>query len=532
MREMPRTVRPLVVIPILCAVALQLFFGEAWTDEKRPWSLRDHYTTTAGNVSFKYARDNAEWTLVDGDGGTLVDTVNASVQLSDGTIINTVEYDDGKAETSKFRDALGAGTSITVTFPPHGGLAFIHRVNIYDERPFMILSVEVRNASQAPVTVANIRPVILGGAGIVDIGKDMAMGRFALVLNDFYGDRFLVHFRIPSLGRSLAMGTLPKGKALSSLDIRRHGTGWNGTIDSQFDPPLRLDPGQTLEGNNVWLSFAPLEPVELEEIFTWTCATLKQTVLSTPPPKCWLTAPGTASAEELYATVRHWKETKIDHVLLPPSWEQPPGSLHGAPPAFPKDLRRVAEALRDLRKIPGITVSPLHADGKAKSWTVRDSQGDYWFNLALPEAKEMAVQRLHKLVNKGFQFFVVQPTNMPDELLEDFHFTRIQADRMAFEIMAQAADGRPVVPFPRKSFSLDAEQWQQALHATQWNYKYRLIAAAVRVDLADANFIEPSLQHAFSSYAGPIQFQGLPGKKAKKELGRLIRTWNGGEDAN
>jgi hypothetical protein len=106
-------------------------------------------------------------------------------------------------------------------------------------------------------------------------------------------------------------------------------------------------------------------------------------------------------------------------------------------------MKQVADTIRGMGMKPGITVDPLKIARGAAEWTALTDDGTRWLNPSTPKGREAGIDQLKGLVAMGYKFFVVERSLIPDGALRHFNMTRAEADLLAFEIMAAAADGWP-----------------------------------------------------------------------------------------
>lgn len=512
---------------VVAVMAVTLVWGTAHADDV-PWALRDHYTADYGTVSFKYARDNGEWTVLGENIGTIVNNVRTVVKLADGTTLDFMRYKDAKAEVGKFSSDLGSGRYVALTFPPRNNLALRHRIEIYQNRPFVMLNVEIANAGSKPLRIAEIKSVDVMAKGVNNIdsngrmeSKSMPAVHVYPVQDDEHPDS-LVYFEIGSPKILLGIGVIPAGRARSSVAFNATKEAWIGGVTSRFEPAVDLQPGKRLAADAVWVSFAATTGRQMEEYYTWTRSALRNGALVPEAPRFWLTTPPGSSLDDLYAVVKEWGDSDVTHVLVPAAWEGQPGSMKGAQPRYPKDMSEVVKGLIKEKKVPGITVDPLLADENGNRWTVKGADGRYWINPLDKSGRAYAVKRLRAFVDWGFQFFTVTASQIPDAVLQKFGLTRTEADERAFAIMLEAADGWPVLPAARMRITPGSKEWREAVESSELNGKYGLFAGPVQVDLGNARSLDQTFSQNLRDYAGAVELVGKPTENAQKQLAQIV----------
>jgi hypothetical protein len=191
-------------------------------------------------------------------------------------------------------------------------------------------------------------------------------------------------------------------------------------------------------------------------------------------------------------------------------------------PAYPKDMRKTAKQIRDLGMVPGLTVDPLPTSGGSKEWTGTSGDGTTWVNLSHAEGRKHAVERMQKVVGWEFEFFVVQPSAIPDEVLKQFNMTRAQADGLALEVMVEAAGGKPALPSASCTLKAEWEPWLEAAASSGRMAEFGLIPGPVRLDVTAVSSLDDHLLAAMTLFQGPIEFVGKPKPEVEKQLGDLL----------
>jgi len=184
-------------------------------------------------------------------------------------------------------------------------------------------------------------------------------------------------------------------------------------------------------------------------------------------------------------------------------------------------MEDVAEELRSMGMRPGITVDPLAVAGAKKTWVKNGEDGTSWLDVTNPKALDYGVLRMQKVVAWGFEFFVVKPSSIPDDVLRHFNITRAQADSYALQMAARAAGGRPVLPTASLTLGNDVLTWQRAASYTEYYEEYGLVAGPIRLRVDGLEKLSPALTAAIGQFSGPVELIGLPRKKVRRDIASL-----------
>jgi hypothetical protein len=241
-------------------------------------------------------------------------------------------------------------------------------------------------------------------------------------------------------------------------------------------------------------------------------------------PAGWVTAPKDATLEELLRVAAAWSGNSIGHVLVPAGWQEKPGSLEGRAPAFPKDMRKVADAIVKLGMKPGITYDPLAAEETKGSWAVTAADGTRWLDLNQPEARDHLAKSVAKLVGMGYEFFVVGPSGIRDDVLQKFNVTRAQADLFALQALTEAAGGRAVMPSPALGLGPELAKWREAVNSTSVSQTYGTASGPLQVNTAGISSVSSDLATAIRDYPGPLEITGTPKKDVRAAVGDACCT--------
>lgn len=189
----------------------------------------------------------------------------------DGQWVRSNDYPDHRATASPFNDALGAGHQIRVTCTGMPGRPdLVYTLQVYDERPYATIQVEIQNHTGKVVTVQDLRSIEALGQPIVGIDGPETADR---VLSDSYSEDWprLVIYDLGSGPRqmhraawsqviynrqskqSLFLGALSADRFVTLMHLTYRGSGNDakiasytvdstGTTELQRENSLRQDP--------------------------------------------------------------------------------------------------------------------------------------------------------------------------------------------------------------------------------------------------------------------------------------------------
>lgn len=521
--------RSLVLLLVAVTAALAAYAGEAREDfSSKPWALREHYVFSfdSNTARFLYGSDNAEWTIEFEGIGKFVDKARASLTLATGQEIFLDEFDKGNARRERFTTEVGAGNHFSADLPERDGIKVRHQVSVHNTYPFLIIRMHVTNTGEEPFGIKKLSPAIFGPGCLKNVSGhmesvirrvDMRAGYAAFDRN---ANSSLAFFHDPQHLRTIGLGVLPLNIARSGINLEPFGGSWQGEIASEFDPPIVLAPGESLSADPVFITFSVPKPEEVETYFTWTRSNLPRPNMPDDTPRFWCTVEEGASADALYAAAERWGRAGVRHALVPGAWESRPGSLEGARPRYPKNMQAVASTIEGMRMTPGLTVDPLAAIEGGPSYAAAMG-GQTWLNLAHPEGYAQAVANMRQVAGWGFQFFVVQKSLIPDEVLRAFNMTRTQADALALEAMADAAPGLPVFPSSATTLRDNLDDWLEAAGCTSRLWEYRIASGPVRFDTSGISTLSEDVAMVMTFFGGPIELLGLPHRDLASQI-RLI----------
>jgi hypothetical protein len=493
-----------------------------------PWALRDHYTYEMGKATVFYAVEDAQWSLTVEGREPVLDNVGFRITFADNSSLDASGLGKGSTNREPFIDATGKGTRYTSEFPPQNGLVVQHSLTVYSDRPYVLIRVGLGNTSEKPIEIAKITPVEIGPAGITHLGSEPDVSMRRLVWRGsipvFNKDArpVLTVFHDRAEDFCLSLGVLPQGVAVSDAEFTSSLNTWHGDVVCAYNPPIRIDPGQKIEADPVWLTVNVPAPARIDRCYAWLASVMPHPELAKDVPRCWVTVEKGGSADDLLAAAKAWSGVGVKHALVPWPWVGRPGSLEGAAPAYPKDVRKVARQIEGLGMKAGLTLDPLSTTGGSQEWTAMSADGTTWLNVSVPEARSHAVERLKKVTGGGFAFFVVPPSDIPDEVLIHFNITRAQADGLAFSVMAEAAGGRPVLPSAACTVKAGLDPWLEAAVAVARLARMDVTPGPVRFDANGLETLDDATLDAMTLFQGPIEFAGKPQAGVVRQVAEIL----------
>ena len=501
---------------------------ESAAPEEMPWTLRDHFGFTLEKSTINYAVEDAEWQLTVDGLGLVIDKVGFKITFADGSTLDNFALGKGVSNREPFSNDTGKGTVYTSEFPAKDGLVVHHGFTIYSDRPFALLRLELGNTGTKPIEIAKVAPMVIGAGHVSLLSADTNVSTRRMTLR---GAHPVFDKTTPPLftvlndaahNLSLAFGMIPQGIASSSVELLPGGGSWQGEAVCAYAPAIRIDPGQKLAADPLFVTINVPIPARIDQYFSW--------MLSQPPhpkpageiPRCWVTAEKGTSETEFLKTVRDWAGANVKHALVPENWEGRPGSLEGKTPDYPKDMGKAADKIAGLGMTPGVTVDPLLTSGGTSDWAVASSDGATWLNLSVPEARARAAERLKKMAASGFKFFVVQPSGIPDEILKQFNMTRVQADGLAVMTLQEAMGASLVLPSSGAPLKAELDPWLEAASVSSRLAEFGVMPGPVRLDVGGATGLDATLLAALTFSSGPIELVGKPAPGVEKQIAELM----------
>ncbi|MBP9004277.1 MAG: hypothetical protein KBH78_11700 [Candidatus Hydrogenedentes bacterium] len=489
--------------------------------ERKPWSLRNHYTLTSDGLCLDYSEEDAEWRIIVEsltdermNLETLARDVGFSVELEDGRVLTHDALGRAGAQCAResfTHPVLGAGTHYTTTFAPSEGLVIWHRLSSFQGFPFWLIRVGIRNDGEQPRGIRRVTIARFNAGSIAGLGDDTQTTTRCLtapggVLRpDPKGSPTFMQFTAPGRGIGIVFALIPAGRGLGRVDLQPAGGAWQGSIEMDCAPVCRIAPGETLESDDLFISIGKL-PMRAVSDYGWLLSMLNWPKTGEKAPRAWVTIPDTEGFNVLKSAAAAAASAGIRYALVPWNWEGVPGSLEGGAPGYPRDISRVAKELSGAGVTPGITVDPLLIQGGNDAWAVSTDDGRRWVNPTHPDGAAYITERMRKLIRQGFGFVVVARSQIPDVALAHFGVSREEAWWRAIGAAQAAGDGIPVYPetAPEIKPQRDALLEAATLTAVPGSYHARL--AAVRVNFSGlGNALDEETALALRLWQGPVE---------------------------
>ncbi len=514
---------------VLCLAAV-FTIGLARAEDYKPWALRDHYSFKGEHSTCAFDVQTGEW-MVDVEGlGTLIKDAQCEIEYANGRVLRLSSLKAVKDNRESFKGPLGEGTRFSSVFKTPENLEIDFSVARLTEHPALLVHVNLINRGDRPVLIRDVRPVVfdvgavapLENTTVVTQARTSRRGNYSV----FNGGAAagLVMFQLAKPRMTLGVGLLESGLMNSSIEFTPQGKSWAGAIHCRYQPSFAIAPGARVGCDTVWMSLFVPEPGEVSQFHAWASAKSMKPSESEAVPAGWVTAPKDATLADLIKVAVAWSGNSVRHVLVPAGWTESPGSLEGRSPAYPKDMGKVADAIAKLNMKPGITYDPLATDETKASWAITAADGTRWLDLNQPDARDRLAKSVSKLVGMGFDFFVVVPSAIPDDILLKFNITRAQADLFALQALTDAAGGRAVMPSPALGLGPELAKWREAVSSTAVAQTYGAASGPLQVNTEDMSSVSKDLATAMKDYPGPLEITGTPKKDVRAAVGNACCT--------
>ncbi|HRI88952.1 MAG TPA: hypothetical protein PK869_11830, partial [Candidatus Hydrogenedentes bacterium] len=369
-----------------------------------PWNLRDHYTFSPEGYDFIYGGDNGQWSLEKKGLGFLMDKVNASITFADGKTVEAALHGVGTTVRQKHTAELGPGIEYIVNIPAKDGFSLRHSLAYHNEHPFYLVRLALKNEGTTPLEVSQISSVIIPPGSLKQLGSNATVTHRRVLMHGkspVYSKDVEPHATFindPANGLVLGLGSIATGQCKTIVDLQPFSGAWQGSVTSTFDPPVRVEPGQSLQGDPVWISFTTLTQADVDLFFAHALKDYPKYAKADDAPHSWVTVPDGGSFSELQSAIGDW--SGVAAALVPVTWESRGGSLDGATPAWPREMRGVASQLRQNGRA-GITVDPLAVANGNDAWAAKSEDGQMWLNPATEEGMANGVAQMKKVAAWG-----------------------------------------------------------------------------------------------------------------------------------
>ncbi|NLN93483.1 MAG: hypothetical protein GX130_09290 [Candidatus Hydrogenedens sp.] len=528
---------------LLFLLVIGMIFPGAFAapQEKLPWTLREHYTFSGGDLRLDYAKDNGEWRIKifqeDSEQARLnpdliLKEVTFSIELSDGRVL-TNDMFGAAGETILDRgpaswEAAGEGTHYAVQFMPLEGLAVEHAITTVKQWNFLLLTVKVKNISEAPVGIKKITIVDIPSGSLQGLSEQAEIGSCNTLFRGgrpvFSPEGNASSLRIFDQGRDIIinMALIPRGKAASGISSWRESGSWYGRIESDFSPGKTLAPGETLEADPLWLSMGA-GAAQQDTQYSYLLYHFCKEAVSIDQPRAWVTVSDTAGLTRLKAQAANAASLGISHALIPNNWESKPGSGDGGSPLYPRNMGEAASALQAAGTIPGITLDALLAKGGGNH-TAKSADGQLWNNPCVPEGRAAVRDRIRTLYSKGFGFFILEESTIPDEVLLAFGISREEADWAAFSAATEAVQDTKatVLPAAASAQPVNRDAWLAAASSVARIREGDIGIAPVGLLVGQDSMPDFETRVALQLWPGPLQFVDAPTGQTARFVAALL----------
>jgi hypothetical protein len=388
-----------------------------------------------------------------------------------------------------------------------------HSLMYHNAHPFYVVRTEIKNEGKTPVEISKISPIVIppGSFKVLSAQTTANYRRFSMqgpsAVFSVEAAPYAVFLHDPAVKETIAFGSLTNGRADTTVELQPFSGTWQGGVTSTFDPPVRLEPGQSLQSDPAWICFVMQVPADVDLYYAQAHLNFPKPANPKATPNAWVTVKDGESLAALQAARTDWG---LDAALVPVTWEGRPGSLEGASPDWPKDMKSAASQLRQGKSQAGITVDPLVIEGGKDTFTAKSEDGKIWLNPANPEGMEFGIANMKKVAGWGFDFYVVAPSRIPNEALKHFNISRAQANALAFDMVLKAAGGAPVYAASRGTLSDKRDEWLEAAAATARMAEYSISSGPVRLDGSATKNLDEETGLAMAFCGAPIEVIGNP----------------------
>lgn len=519
----------LVSLLALAAPAVAQRLGAVADDTtKLPWALREHYTFKQGHSTLQYAEDNAEWRVnIDGAGEVLSKGM-FRVHLADGTVLSRENLKRADSKRDKYMHEGKSGNHHTVTFVPRGGIEVSHRLTSPAGMPGFIIRVGVRNTGDAPVAVGRIEPVVAepGSLAGLPAGTSLSLrrpdSRAGYVFAGAKDRPTVAVFRGADNAFTLVLGLFGTGAAETSARFAQDGGAWTGALGCAYNPPVVLQPGESMESEPAWICASLTEIADAMNYYAHLFGMEPRAEQPWNLPKVWGAAPDDANYQDALAHGRKLQQAGVSHLLLPAVWEEGPGAMKGGRNGYPANMAAAAKAISGAQITPGLAIDPLASSVAAEDGAVFTADGVSWVNPFSTTGRRVVALRFATVKQWGFDFAVCAHSAIPDAALAHFGISRTQAEREALAIAcALGGDGPRVAPPALSASESTLEDLLE--HAGQVGHfgNMAIMPAPLRVSARGLQSADDDLLMALRMWPGTIEIAGIPGGAAAAGITRL-----------
>lgn len=520
---------PLAVVALLC-LTLGATADDGLSAHNLPWGLRVHYSFPSKGMVLDYDEKTSRIRIGAGEASTYADDMEFNIQFADGINWTFRELGEAKTQRESITDPdVGHAISYTTTYPAKDGIQVTYVLTAFSKRPFLSLQLKVENQGATDVRIAALDPLVTGSGGVMSLTPQARVRERNIVARGGYpvfdpnGDPIMTVFSDPANRAIFALGILPAGKADSGTRFEQRNGAWHGRVLSRFTPPVRVAPGQSLVSDRVCVIYGAPQKGELDLFYSWALTVIDKPKDNRKGPSSWITISEEQGLDDLASDARSWASSGVKHALIPVNWETQPGSMKGASPRYPSNMKSAADTLRDAGAGPGLTFDPLAVEEGPGGAVAASSDGLSWLNPAAPEARNFALKRYAKLNDWGYGFVVVAPSSIPDPVLESFGLTRTEAYRLGMDLVEEATGDRPVYPASSGALKAVRADWLEAASALGRMADYTTGYTPLRLDTRGLGGVDLETLGAMRLWRGPIEVQGQADGGGAKALAALFQ---------
>ena len=496
-----------------------------------PWTLRTHYSFSRDTMTLSLDEERAMWQLKVGDEQILADDLAFAIILADDTELRC--HDLGLAKTTRSlheEGPLGPYAKYEILFPVKDGMEVRYEMTLAKERPVSFSTLHVKNVGAAPIDIKTLRILEAPAGSIHSLSPGtLCIQRHGKITGgspvvDTQGEAIAMQYHDPTSNASWLVGLSPRGQGRSTMRFDAFGEGWQGQVESQFQPPAQLQPGESLQSAEMIGVFGQQPIANLDMYYSWAYSTLERSLKATRPIEAWVTVSDQGSFNELLDMTEHWKSARIDHALIPLGWELPPGSQQGGD-RFPRSIANAASELQKRKYKAGISFDPLAMKKGGGDWNGKSADGQIWANPAHALGKAAVQERALWLKKSGFVFLVPASSGIPEEVLQQFGLSRGQANRLALEAIGEALPDTSLYPPSSITKGIAGrDSWLSASASVARLAKYGVAVGPLQLDTTSMVELGKENLDALRLWPGPLEITGKAKNSDRKAIGETIGT--------
>ncbi|HPP57687.1 MAG TPA: hypothetical protein PLT82_00980 [Candidatus Hydrogenedens sp.] len=469
---MERKTNYLTVAIILC-VLISLIMLDGWSAPKKkkkveeevpaprksPWVLRHRYTFSWENMGIDFDEMNGDWHIYytnpdDYKELTVIEGYGPSFQLKSGEEISVESFGNAVTERENVDSIFGPATHFTTTFPIKNDIAVQQRATSFKQRCFVLFTTIITNKGTNPISIAKISPIIF--PPVSEMITRLPNKKILRPVASYGGSLVFVpeeeaqvlQIKTTTNDEKIAFAVCPQGKASSKMVISGEGDNWTGAIECHFNPPITLNPGESVESDPILVSFSN-DAYKLMTTFTWVISQLSPPLSKVSNEKQirgWVAVePEKGTISNLSKIASFSSNLGLNAVLIPQSWEHPLGSLKGNTKTLSRDMKLVIDQLKNNGSMKvGLTLNPWAVPIESNC-SIPTNDGYAVVKYNTPEGIEVAKKRWEKILSWNPDF-VVCDVDIPNEVLEQMNSTRNEALHIGVKELSTFFNKIPIYP--------------------------------------------------------------------------------------